>query len=193
MLTKLLVVGSEILGHGVFTVTEGDIKHLSFVYPKQVIPGWQIVEATLPTDYAHDKYTFSAGMFAIKAVPVTDAEKADLSNQIDAAVLAVYERPMSFSEEYKEREQAAIAYKVANYIGEVPPRLLGFSTPAKLTPKVAADLILTQAAQMRMSLASLSDLRMRKYEVLLASTETEARSAHAEIMAAISIIATALN
>jgi len=113
--------------------------------------------------------------------------------EIDSAVIAIYERPMVFSKEYEARELAANEYKAAGYIGEVPPRLLGFSTPSGLTPKVAADLILTQAAGMRSALDSLSDLRMRKYEVLRAGTDTEARSVHTEIMSAIAAIAKSLD
>lgn len=118
--------------------------------------------------------------------------KSDLSKQIDAAVLAIYDRPMALSKEYEARESAAAAFKAAGYTGPVPARLAGFATPAGLTPAAAADLVLSQAAQLRSALDSLSNLRMRKYEVNMAATEAEARAAHADIMARIAVIAKAL-
>lgn len=118
--------------------------------------------------------------------------KPELSDQIDAAVIAIYDRPTTLSEEYKGREKAAADFKAAGYTGTVPARLAGFATPAGMTATAAADLILSQAAQMRGAADLLSDLRMRKYEVKRATTELAARTAHAAIMAQISVIAASL-
>ena len=118
--------------------------------------------------------------------------KADLSKQIDAAVIAIYSRPIILSEEYKGREKAAADYKAAGYAGAVPARLAGFATPAGMTATAAADLILSQAAQMRGAADALSDLRMRKYEVSRATTEAAARTAHAAVMAQIAAVAASL-
>ncbi|PHX98298.1 MAG: hypothetical protein CK529_13675 [Rhodospirillaceae bacterium] len=118
--------------------------------------------------------------------------KTDLSKQIDAAVLAIYDRPMALSKEYEAREKAAADYKAAGYTGTVPARLAGFATPAGMTATAAADLILSQAARLRGALDSLSDLRMRKYEVQRATTEADARSVHAAIMAQIAAVAASL-
>ena len=119
--------------------------------------------------------------------------KADLSKQIDAAVLAIYNRPMALSKEYEAREKAAVDYKSAGYTGTVPAWLAGFATPAGMEPQAAADLILSQALQMRVALDTLGVLRMRKYEVQLASTEASTRAAHTDIMAQISAAAATLN
>lgn len=115
--------------------------------------------------------------------------KAELSNQIDSVVLAIYEKPIALSEEYKAREKAAIDYKAAGYTGVVPARLLSFATSAGLTATVAADLVLSLASQLRIALDSLSDLRMRKFEVQNATNEADARLLHADVMAKIAVIA----
>lgn len=124
--------------------------------------------------------------------PAPPFDRAAAAAQIDAAVIAIYDRPMSLSKEYEGREKAAADYKAAGYSGTVPPRLAGFATPAGLTAQAAADLVLLQAAQLRGALDVLSDLRMRKNEVLLAATDTEARTLHTAIMAQIAAIAAAL-
>ena len=119
-------------------------------------------------------------------------DRVTASKQIDAAVLAVYDRPMSLSAEYESREKAAEDYKAAGYTGTVPARLAGFATPSGMTAKAAADLVLYQAAQMRGALDALGDLRMRKYEVQRATTQVEAAAAFTNIMARISSVTAAL-
>jgi len=82
---KILIQGSNILAVGSFTETADAITSSDTVYPKHVISGWQIVEATLPADYAPGKYSFNAGVFSpipfsatpeqhkVKAVEVREA------------------------------------------------------------------------------------------------------------------------
>lgn len=118
--------------------------------------------------------------------------KTTLTKQIDDAVITIYDRPMALSKEYEAREKAAADYKAAGYTGTVPARLAGFATPAAMTTTAAADLVLSQAAQMRGALDMLSDLRMRKYEVQRATTEAAARTVHTTIMGQIAAIAAAL-
>lgn len=133
-------------------------------------------------------------------VPWTAAEiaaelsvvKTALAKEIDAAVLAIYDKPITLGKEYEAREKAATDYKAAGYTGTVPARLAGFATPAGLTPRVAADLVLSQASQLRGALDSLSDLRMQKQSVQRAATEAEARTIHTATMASIAAIAAAL-
>lgn len=57
------------------------------IIPKNVAAGAAIVDATLPSDYAHGKYTFSAGVFTLKPVVVTAEQKA-AANAIIMAKLA---------------------------------------------------------------------------------------------------------
>jgi len=62
---KILIYESNILAVGVLTETADAITSSDAVYPKHVISGWQIVEATLPADYEPGKYSFSAGVFSL--------------------------------------------------------------------------------------------------------------------------------
>jgi len=118
--------------------------------------------------------------------------KTQLSKAIDAAVMAIYDKPTTLGDEYKAREADAIAYKAAGYTGTVPARVAGFATPAGMTATAATDLILAQATQLRGALASLADLRMQKYLVARAATEAEAQAAYTSAMTAIAAIAAAL-
>jgi len=71
---KILIQGSNILAVGSLTETADAITSLDAVYPKHVISGWQIVEATLPADYAPGKYSFNAGVFSIIPFSATPEE-----------------------------------------------------------------------------------------------------------------------
>lgn len=124
--------------------------------------------------------------------PLPPLDRVAAANEIDAAVMAIYTKPMILAEEYKGREKAAADYKAAGYAGVVPKRLAGFATPAGLTPAAAADTVLAFAEQLRGAMDSLSDLRMRKCEVQSATTENKARAAHTAIMAQIATIAASL-
>lgn len=123
--------------------------------------------------------------------PVIAAKRQSMIDSIDAACAAIYNRVGRFSEEYKEREAQAIAFKAAGYTGAVPRQVAAFATPAGVTPTYATDLILSQAAQLRGALSALGELRMRKYE-LKADSLDAAVAAHAQIMAAINAIGAAL-
>jgi len=61
---KILIYESNILAVGNLTETADAITSSDAIYPKHVISGWQIVEATLPADYAPGKYSFNAGVFS---------------------------------------------------------------------------------------------------------------------------------
>ncbi len=94
-----------------------------------------------------------------------DEVRSNATNQIDNASAAVTAKWTRFAEEYKEREAAALAYKDANYIGEVSIYITSFSEPAGITNQAAADLILKQANDLRALQSRLAAERMRKYEL----------------------------
>lgn len=123
--------------------------------------------------------------------PVIAAKRQAMIDSIDAACAAIYTRVGRFSEEYKEREAQAIAFKAAGYTGTVPRQVAAFSTPAGVSPTYATDLILTQAAQLRSALSTLGELRMRKYELKTESLDV-ATAAHAQILSAINTIGASL-
>lgn len=116
-----------------------------------------------------------------------------LTAEIDAAVAAITARYAPFLEEYKARETQARAFAAAGYTGEVPTQVAAFATPAGLTPQVATLTIIGQADALRAAQDALGVLRMRKYEVMRAATPEVARTAHAEVMAAIRSIAAGLS
>lgn len=72
---KILIHGSNILAVGGLIETADAITSSDAVYPKHVISGWQIVEATLPTDYAPGKYSFNAGVFSPIPFSATPEER----------------------------------------------------------------------------------------------------------------------
>ena len=118
--------------------------------------------------------------------------QTDLAASIDDAVAAIYARYNRFQSEYTEREAQAQAYKDAGYTGEMPQQVAAFATPANKTGKQAADIILMQAAQLRGALAQLGVLRMRKYEVLMCTSVTDAQTKAATILAAVQQIGDAI-
>lgn len=159
-----------------------------------------LAQASLPAGWMGAEWTYINSVWALineaqfnaRAAANLATVKATLSSQIDAAVIAIYDRPITLGEEYKAREKAAADYKAAGYTGTVPARLAGFAAPAGMTSTDAADLILEKAAQMRNALDLLSDSRMRKYEVQRATTEAEARTAYADVITEIAAVAASL-
>jgi hypothetical protein len=71
---KILIHESNILAVGSLTETADAITSSDAIYPKHVISGWQIVEATLPADYAPGKYSFTAGTFSLIPFSATPEE-----------------------------------------------------------------------------------------------------------------------
>lgn len=99
-----------------------------------------------------------------QAPPELVAERRQaLVESIDNACATIYTRVGRFSEEYKEREAQAIAFKAAGYTGETPRAVAAFSIPAGVSATYATDAILSQAALLREALAKLGELRMKKY------------------------------
>lgn len=120
--------------------------------------------------------------------PPPPFDRAAAALQIDEAVAAIYGRFTRFAIEYTEREAQAQAYKNAGYTGPVPAMVAQFATPAGMQAQAATDLILSQAANLRSAQAALSTLRMRKYEVLRAATDVQARAAAEAILQAIAAV-----
>lgn len=110
--------------------------------------------------------------------------------EIDAAVIAIYSKPMTLAKEYEEREKEARDFKTAGYpLDAIPPRVAGFAVPAGMPAADAADLIIQQADTLREALASLSDLRMRKYEVIRSAVAADRFTAYVDIIAKIKDVA----
>ena len=89
----------------------------------------------------------------------------NLVDSIDDTAANISSRWTRFAEEYKEREAAAIAFKEANFTGEVSIYISSFATVAGLDNKSATLLILKQAEGLRTLQEQLAVQRMRKYEL----------------------------
>ncbi|HHX0517384.1 TPA: hypothetical protein ACU4GM_000887 [Haemophilus influenzae] len=89
----------------------------------------------------------------------------NLVDSIDDTAANISARWTRFAEEYKEREAAAIAFKEANFTGEVSIYISSFATVAGLDNKSATLLILKQAEGLRTLQEQLAVQRMRKYEL----------------------------
>lgn len=88
-----------------------------------------------------------------------------LVDSIDDTAASISAKWTRFSEEYKERESAALAFKEANFTGEVSIYISSFATVAGLDNKSATLLILKQAEGLRTLQEQLAVQRMRKYEL----------------------------
>ena len=89
----------------------------------------------------------------------------NLVDSIDDTAANISSRWTRFAEEYKEREAAAIAFKEANFTGEVSVYISSFATVAGLDNQSASLLILQQAEKLRALQQQLAVQRMRKYEL----------------------------
>jgi hypothetical protein len=112
---------------------------------------------------------------------------------IDAAVAEVCARPQRFVLEYQEREAQARTYieriDKGGGAGAAPPRIAAFAASAGMAPVAAARLTIAQADALRGALGQLSDLRMRKYEVIRASTVEAQHAVFEDVMGKIRQIA----
>ncbi|WP_443091059.1 hypothetical protein ACTUM7_08750 [Basfia succiniciproducens] len=84
---------------------------------------------------------------------------------IDNKAASIYSIWTRFEQEYTSRENAAKAFKEANYQSEPSRFIADFATKAGIDNKTAADLILVQAEGLRKLLVELANQRMRKYEL----------------------------
>jgi hypothetical protein len=114
--------------------------------------------------------------------------KTRLAAQLDDIVAKVYEKTSRFMSEYQLREQSAIKYREASYVGEPDNIVKGFADKAKLTYTEATDLILTQADNLRVNLVALSDLRMNKYVIASKTTIASANKVYDETVDSINLI-----
>lgn len=107
----------------------------------------------------------------------------NLVDSIDDTAANISARWTRFAEEYKEREAAAIAFKEANFAGEVSVYISSFATVAGLDNQSASLLILQQAESLRTLQQQLAVQRMRKYELKHeALSDEELKNIHDDIV-----------
>lgn len=74
---KLLLLNTAILAAGDLTETADSIQSADAIYPKHVIPGWQIVDAPVPEGFTPAGYTWDGAQVVAKPpvfVPPTEAD-----------------------------------------------------------------------------------------------------------------------
>lgn len=116
-----------------------------------------------------------------------------LTANVDSRVATIYSQWTRFQAEYEAREAAAKAFKDAGYAGDPGVWVAAFADAAGKTNQEAADLILSQAASLNAALSTLGALRMRKYEILSATTAADAQTAYDDIMTKINAAAAAID
>ena len=104
---------------------------------------------------------------------------------INDLVDEAYRHVTRFWPEYQLREQQAIEYKAGGYKGELPTQVAAFAQPTGKGGKEATDIILAQAAKLRVTLEQLGILRMKKLELKNLKTAAAVDKRAAEIVAAI--------
>ena len=128
-----------------------------------------------------DKQPTPAHEWDGKAWVISPAKQTALLAEIQTRLIAnineqaakIYSTWTRFESEYRERQQAAEAYKSANYQGECSRYITDFAQRAGLDNKTATNLILTQAAGLEKLQVELANQRMRKYELKAPSLTLE--------------------
>jgi len=194
---KILVQGSNILAVGSLTETADAITSDDAVYPKHVIPGWQIVEAALPDDYAPGRYALSAGVFTLNSMPVEPEARAAFILQVRSEAGALTTQVLQgLGSEYERAEKEATAYKAAGYTGAIPGSVADevASKAARnitITATVGCDNILAAASGWRDAQSSLRRNRLTMASAAKVAVDGAAldaiRAEHESFMAALKI------
>lgn len=197
----LLIHGTDILGidpvedSAKFTIGSGAN---TVIYQKDVVAGLELcVVNSLPVGFSTATHMWADGAIQLRP-PVAlsgnklDDLKAKLFSEIENTVLAICTKPNILRVEYERREAEAIAYRDNGVVGVAGDYLYDFAVSENRTYADAATRVLSQAAAFRNAEKPLASCRMRKYEVLRASTEADVRAVHAETMTAIGAVVATL-
>lgn len=81
-MTQLLILGTAILAMEPLQETDEEIIAIDSIYPKHVILGWQLVDATVPEDFTPSTYYYHDGNVYLKPVEVPHPTLDDYTNYI---------------------------------------------------------------------------------------------------------------
>lgn len=126
------------------------------------------------------------------APPTDDEIKSLWMTQIDGNVASVYSQFTRFQMEYEQREKAAQTYKDAGYTGDPTVWLTAFADSNNMTYQDCADLVLSQASNLRNAVQTLGQYRMDKYKVKNAATMADAETEFNTIIDNIATLARSL-
>lgn len=171
-------------------IKDGKIVNTIEVESLDALPGLHLEDASAG-GVIGDSFDAATKTYTTPAADL-DATRKRLSGEIEAKALAVFTKPVTLARVYEVREQQAIAFRDAGFVGEPGEYIKNFAEPAGMTYQDAANLVLQQAANLRPAQDQLEALRMRKYEVLRAPTVADAEAIAAEVMAGIATIAASI-
>lgn len=107
-------------------------------------------------------------------IPSLSASIGATVKAIDADADAIYAAALGNREaEYKQAEDEAIAYRTANYSGDVPPYVQAWSSAKRKTAQWAAEDILATALAWRTAQAAIRTNRLACKEAARSATTTE--------------------
>lgn len=126
--------------------------------------------------------------------PIKDpvVQRTEWYNNVDDLIADIITKQTRFQMGYVEREAAANAYKDSGYKIDPTEWITRFADNVKIPYPAAADLILSQAAQLRKALMDLEALRMDKYLIKSALTQELAEAEFNRIVRAATLIANTL-
>lgn len=163
---------------------EIDVENESELETKQLIyfKGQYILVDRQPTEL----HKWNGNSWIVDEKKKTEIKRELIKNLVDSiddTAANISSRWIRFAEEYKEREAAAIAFKEANFAGEVSVYISSFATVAGLDNQSASLLILQQAERLRALQQQLAVQRMRKYELKHeALSDEELKNIHDDIV-----------
>lgn len=145
-----------------------------------------------PTDQGYMDFLASGGVPDHEDEETIQSIKPRLVKALDDYIGEIYLKFERFGSEYRLREEAAQTYKDSNYTGIPPTLVIGFAIPAGLSARSAADTILAQAMRLRGAIPILGNLRMRKYDILKATSIDSANDVYNSIKGDVDVIASQL-
>ncbi len=177
-------------GQTIYSITD---KHEQGVDSLGDIPeGYTLLKPQTPLDdWDGDKWVTSEEVKARVKSELLEQNRNRLIDDIDNCAAKITAHWTRFSEEYKERESAALAYQQNNFEGEPNIYITSFSSVAGLDNKAATLLILKQAAGLRHLQEQLAIQRMRKYELKKTNlTLAQMEEIHNDIIKQMHLLAT---
>lgn len=79
-MTQLLILSTSILAIGPVTDTGDSIQTPDIVYPKSLIPGYEVVDVSLPDDFSIQDYEWVSGH--LQKIPDTSQNNIDPANAV---------------------------------------------------------------------------------------------------------------
>lgn len=116
-----------------------------------------------------------------------------MMGRVDDAVAQVYSNWTRFQQEYLLRQDAAQAFKDANYSGDPGIWVTAFATAAGLSYQAATDTILSQGSNLNTALETLGALRMQKYNIQKAADLPSATTVYNNLITQIKAVASQIS